>query len=615
MSEKQDIKPLFKEFPPVSTEAWREKLKVDLKTDDIDKKLNWHTIDGMDINAIYRDEDLDNLNFLESIPSLKSTKNNDWQINRIIETGELYKANAIAKQAIDRGAKSIEFNCSQVRKYDSLAILLDGIDMEEVALGFDKPMSYKIILNHLISYVEEKGFDKSKIVLFFNWDAMAYRLISGKYYKTFDDNIKELKALVEGAKKHFPNSKIISINGQHFHNAGATSVQELAMSLSAAVEYIHRLLDKGLLLEDVLEKLYFRMAIGSAYFVEIAKIRAMRYLWAKICTAFGAKKENHKVAFIHSISSSWNKTIYDPYVNMLRTTTETMSVALGGADMISVLPFDKSYKNENEFSSRIAQNQQILIKEEAHFDKVVDPAAGSYYIENLTNALIDNAWNLFLQIEDMGGYAEALENGFIKKEIVKSSEKQFKEAAIRKINILGTNQFPNQQENMLGEIEKELWGKKSEVELKRVSQAFEQLRLRTEKYALTHDKPKLLLISFGDVVMRKARASFMSNFFAAAAYDILEMEDEISIEEILKVTKEKKVQIIGLCSSDKEYLDFAMPLISEMKQQNSKPIIVVAAKPIGIADELSALGVDDFIYAGMDMLEILNKYSNLLMPL
>jgi methylmalonyl-CoA mutase len=360
------INKLFSDFPEVSTEAWNEKLKKDLKTDDIERKLNWKTGEGIELKGVYRSEDLDNIEILNnqiaSAPFLRGTKeDNNWAINRIIETSDIAEANKLALKAISRGATSVEFNCSQIKKADSLAILLDGINLEEITVRFDKPMSYKIILKHLISFIENKGFDKNKVQASFNWDAMAYRLISGKYYQTLDDNINELKSLIEEAEENIPNLKILSVNGLLFHNGGSTTVQELAFSLSAAVEYTSRLMEKGLSLETIVKHLYFRMAIGSAYFMEIAKFRALRQLWNKTITAFDSKMEDKAKAYIFATNGIWNKSIYDPYVNMLRTTTETMSAAIAGVDVISVLPFDKVYKNENDFSSRIAQNQQILI--------------------------------------------------------------------------------------------------------------------------------------------------------------------------------------------------------------------------------------------------------------
>jgi len=604
---------LFEDFPEVSTETWNEKLRKDLKTDDIERKLNWKTGEGIELKGVYRSEDLENIDIIDNqiaaAPFLRGTKeNNDWEINRIIETSDVAEANKLAIKAISRGATSVEFNCSQVKKADSLANLLEGINLEEITVRFDKPMSYKIILKHLISFIESKGFDKNKVKASFNWDAMAYRLISGKYYQTLDDNINELKSLIEEAEENIPNLKVLGVNGFLFHNGGSTTVQELAFSLSAAVEYTSRLLDKGLKLDVIVKHIYFRMAIGSAYFMEIAKFRALRQLWNKIITAFDRNMEEKAKAYIFATNGIWNKSIYDPYVNMLRTTTETMSAAIAGVDTISVMPFDKVYKNENAFSSRIAQNQNILIKEEAHFGKVVDAAGGSYYVENITNSLIEHSWELFNTIEEMRGYAAAMESNYVKTEIEKSAEIKELALATGKLNMLGTSQFPNQDENLKEELELEVSKAYNEngLNLGRLSKAFDKLRLETENSAY---KPKVLLLAFGNITMRKARAAFMTNFFACAGYEITEISNCESAKEAVKHIENNKTDIVALCSSDDEYIDFAKAYQAEITNIDNKPILLIAGNPKEAIAELKQIGVEDFIHVRTNIMESLNGFQ------
>lgn len=618
MQNNKDNKSLFSEFPPVSTEAWEEKLKADLKTDNPASKLNWKVEEGMEMKAIYRAEDLKAVDYLKSVPGTApfhrgTSSENTWEVNRIINSTDVKEANKLAKDAIGRGAESIEFNCSGLSKAEDMAVLLDGICLEETSVRFDKAISYKIILKHFLSFIEAKGYDKAKINGSFNWDAMAYRLVGGKYYQSLENNIEELKELIEEVSKTLPNFKVLSVNAQHFHNGGATTTQELAMTLSASVEYTHRLLEMGVSMSDILNHTQFRMALGSAYFVEIAKFRAFRYLWAKAISAFDAKYENEAKAYICALNGTWNKTIFDPYVNMLRTTTETMSAAIAGVDVITVLPFNSVYGQENEFASRIAQNQNLLVKEEAHFDKVADAAGGSYYIENLTSTLIENSWELFTQIEDMGGYAKAMESDFIKNEIAKSREQKELQVATRRLNILGTNQFPNQLEFMMDEIKEE--DKVNEgLELSRAAKGFEQLRLEVEKYAKANGRrPKVFLNSFGNLAMRKARAGFISNFFACAGYEIIELENCKSANEGLNKAKDFNADIMVLCSADDEYLAFAKELYSEMNSSDYKPTLLVAGNPKEQIEELKQAGVSDFINVKTNVLECLRNFNKALL--
>ena len=202
--------------------------------------------------------------------------------------------------------------------------------------------------------------------------------------RAFDDTLVNQIKFVKDVIKLLPNSKAISIKGELFHNSGATVIQELAYTLSSAIEHIELLNSNDLSLEKLLKTISFKMAIGSSYFIEIAKFRALRYLFAKTVESYNADLKNEAKAYVIAQSSRWNKSIFDPYVNMLRTTTETMAAATAGVDVISVDNFDEAYQNDSVFSRRISQNQQIVIKEEAHFDKVVDIAGGSYYLENMT---------------------------------------------------------------------------------------------------------------------------------------------------------------------------------------------------------------------------------------
>lgn len=615
MNDNKVDKSLFSEFKNVETQTWIDKLKLDIKSEDPISKLAWHTPDGMQISPFYRAEDLKSIPFInnkpEEAPFLRSTKsNNDWLINRIIDTSEVEKANKIAIKAIARGANSIEFNCSKVKKFDDISRLVQDINMEEVTLRFDKPMSFKIILKFLIKYVDENHINKSKVNFAFNWDAMAYRLISGQYYQTFDNNIGELKSLIEEADANFPNFKVLSINAQHFHNSGSNTVQELAFAISSAVEYTVRLLEKGLSLESILKHTHFRIAIGSGYFMEIAKLRALRYMWARAIAAFDSEMENKAKAYIHAMSSLWNKTIFDPYVNLLRTTTETMSAALGGADLISVLPFDKVYKYEKEFSSRIAQNQQILIKEEAHFDKVVDPAGGSYYIENLTASLIKYSWDLFNKVEDLGGFSAAVESNFVRDEIAISANNFHEAVAKRKIGILGTNQFPNQLEFMADEIEFQNKAKAPGISLGRLSQQYETVRLQTEKYYSENNlRPKVLLLSFGNINMRKVRAGFISNFFAIAAYEIIEIENVKSAEHAAQLMESHNAEITVFCSADDEYFDFIMALNTILELKSLKSNLIIAGAPQDNNDELKKVGISDYINARTNVLKTLEAFN------
>lgn len=237
--------------------------------------------------------------------------------------------------------------------------------------------------------------------------------------------------------------RIVTVAGQTFGNSGSTIVEELAFTLSAGHDYLVRLTDAGLDVDAAARKLRFSFSVSSNYFMEIAKFRAARMLWANIVKGYGPAKNCACKMQIHAETSRWNQTVYDPYVNMLRGTTEAMSATIAGVHSLEVMPFDASFENPTEFSKRIARNVELLLKNESHFDQVVDPAGGSYYVENLTQSIAAEAWKLFLEIEEKGGYTEAYKAGLIVERIKASAAAKDKNIATRRQTLLGANQYPN----------------------------------------------------------------------------------------------------------------------------------------------------------------------------
>jgi methylmalonyl-CoA mutase len=346
--------------------------------------------------------------------------------------------------------------------------------------------------------------------------------------------------------------------------------------------------------------------------MEIAKLRAFRYLWAKILEAYGMKTEEAKT-YIHAVNASRNKTVYDPFVNMLRTTTETMSASLGGADSISVLPYDGVFETPNDMAVRVARNQQIILKEESFFDKVTDPAAGSYYIENLTNNLIRKSWALFLEIEEKGGYLAVFESGEIPERIRKEASKKDFNVALRKQSILGVNQFPNPTEHLDDKIPDKVFNTENNesISLKpyRAASALEALRHKTDLFALKNKRPQAWIFTYGDLSKRLARAQFSGNFFAAAGYEIVNHNGFPTLESGIEAAKKDAPEIVVLCSSDEAYETMALPVFEALKNQC---IVVVAGYPQHTIENLKSAGMEHFIHVKSNMLEELSKYQSLL---
>jgi methylmalonyl-CoA mutase len=618
MEKKDQDKKLFSEFSPVSTSQWEEKIRTDLKGADYEKKLIWKTDEGINVKPYYRAEDLEGVEYLSALPGEKpfvrgvKKDKNDWIIRQDIYTGDIAEANRIALDAISRGAGAVGLNVKVITSHKQMHQLLQGIDITKNGINFFSSRSYPLTLELFIYEIAHRGLEGARITGSLNFDAISYLLLHGDFYQSRQGNLDEAEYLIQTILKRLPGFRAITVNGHLFHNAGATLVQELAFSLASGNEHMADLTSKGLPADTVANSLQFSFGIGSNYFMEIAKLRAARLLWTAVVEQYQPENPESFRMFIHSTTSLWNKTVYDPYVNLLRTTTEGMSAAIGNTDSMSIFPFDFPYKDESEISRRIARNQQLILKEEAYLDKIIDPAAGSYYIENLTHSIAMHAWELFKVIEEKGGLIECIKTGFIQDEIERSCRKKDMDIAQRKIVILGTNQYANPLESMSQSIEKLHVSSNDEpsvykkLRIYRGARAFEEVRLATEN-AIAHGKkkPSVFLLTIGNPAMRKVRATFATNFFGCAGYEIIDNAGFKTVEKGVKASLDSKAEIVVLCSSDEEYATIAPAACSGIKSQNKEVMILVAGYPEEIVEMLKSNGIDDFIHVRTNVLEFL----------
>lgn len=615
MSDKEQK--LFTDFAPITTEEWEAKIIADLKGRDFERTLVWKTYEGFNVRPFYREENLEGKEYLQSLPGEfpfvrgNNKTANDWFIRQNIFVNDIEAANKKALDILNKGVNSIGFlftECGAVTK-ESIATLLKGICLEAAEINFVCPCDNCNCAQIFAEYVSEGSWNNDNVVASVSSDPIGTWVLKGKME---ENAIENLKKSIEAAKS-VKNLRTVAVHGKFFANSGASIVQELAFALAQGAEYMDLLTDAGVSVDDAARAIKFNLGVGGNYFMEIAKLRAGRLLWSKIVDAYGPECKNSAKMIVHSETNRFNKTIYDPYVNMLRTQTEAMSAVLGGAHSVTVLPFDAIYEEPTEFSERIARNQQILLKEESHFDKIVDPAAGSYYIETLTESLAENAWKLFLEVQDKGGFMEAFKQGFIQEEVKKMADERNKRAAQRRDNLLGTNQFPNFNENLEADLDGSLFEpidlseEGAEVEtLKpyRLAQPFEALRYTTDVYSRENKRPLVYMLTIGNLAMRKARAQFACNFFAIAGFAVQDNNGFASVEEGVAAAKEAGADIVVLCSSDEEYAEYA-PKAAELLGD----IIFVFAGNPACRPELEEKGIQNFIHVKSNALEELKAYQ------
>lgn len=623
---------LFSDFAPVPTQEWMDKITVDLKGADFEKKLVWKTNEGFKVKPFYRQEDLEGLKTTDALPGtypyLRGTKkdNNTWYIRQDIEVANAKEANAKALDILNKGIDSLGFKIkAKDLNAEYIETLLHDICAECIELNFSTCQKHTVELAKLlVAYFQKKGYNLNKLVGSVQYDPMEKMLSKGKDLSNFVSTAKELVDVLSV----LPQYRCIAVDALSLNNAGAYISQELGYALAWGNEYLNQLVDAGVPSGLAAKKIKFNFGISSNYFMEIAKFRAARMLWAHIVkeyqpacdgTAECGDRNEEGICLeackmiAHAETSTFNLTLFDAHVNLLRTQTEAMSAALAGVHSITVTPFDKAYETPDEFAERIARNQQLLLKEESHLNKVVDPAAGSYYIENLTASIAQQAWNLFLKIEEEGGFLEAIKTGSVQTDINESGKARHVAVSKRKEILLGTNQYPNFNE---------VAGEKKPVEKKcccggghdqcekpfatlnfdRAASEFEALRLQTEA---SGKRPKAFMLTIGNLAMRQARAQFSCNFLACAGYEVIDNLGFKSVDEGIEAAMNAGADIVVLCSSDDEYAEYAVPAY---KTLNGRAMFIVAGAP-ACMEELQTAGIENFIHVRVNVLETLKQYN------
>lgn len=607
---------LFTDFPAISTEEWMAKITADLKGADFEKKLVWKTNEGFKVNPFYRSENIEGLKTTDALPGefpyVRGTKkDNDWYVRQDITVVDFKAANAKALDILNKGITSLGFIIAgDDVNAENIKTLLNDICPEAVELNFStcNRKSFELV-KILVDYLKSKDVNLSECYGSVNYDPFKPILKHG----TDNSEWAAKAAEVALAAESLPNFRVLNVNATKFNNAGAYIYQELGFALANGNEILSKLVEEGLDATLVAKKIKFNFGIGSNYFMEVAKFRAARWLWAEIVKAYTPNAECGCAAkiYAHAETSTYNMTTFDAHVNLLRSQTEAMSASIAGVNSLTVLPFDESFKDSDNFSERIARNQQLLLKEECHFDKITDPSAGSYYIENLTSSIAEEAWKLFLEIDENGFYA-ALKAGIVQNAIKASSDARFKALATRREVLLGTNQFPNFTEVAANKIKKDNAcgcgcshkdGDLLALPATRLATEFENLRLSTEKSGKT---PVAFMLTIGSLAMRLARSQFSCNFLACAGYKVVDNLGFETVADGVKAAREKNADIIVICSSDDEYTTLAPEAYELVK--GGKEIFVVAGAPAS-TDDLKAVGIENFINVKSNVLETLKGFN------
>ncbi|GGZ78471.1 methylmalonyl-CoA mutase subunit beta [Algibacter mikhailovii] len=448
-------KGLFDEFDPVSSKQWKQKIQFDLKGADYNDTLLWKTNEDIAVKPFYH------LDHFKSTPPASNTKATSWKICQTIYVSDVLESNLKAFDVLERGAETIKFIIPS--NAISIKNLISNINTDETRLIFDLQFLSNDYTENLLKLVP------SCII---STDIIGHLGKTGNWHNTLANDFKYLESSIT-------QTSSITVNASLYQNAGANMIQQLAYALAHANEYLNKL-DSNI---NSIQEIVFNLSVGTNYFFEIAKLRALRMLWNTLASEYQIQTDCLIIAY----PTKRNKTLYDYNTNMLRTTTECMSAILGGANIICNLPYDAIYHKDNEFGERIARNQLLILKHESYFDKVNNPADGAYYIESITSQLAEKALILFKNIEASGGLLKQLKAGTIQRKIKESNAREQKQFDNGEEVLLGTNVFPNTKDKMQKELELYPFVKtntrKTLIEPiieKRLAEHLEQNRLKNE---------------------------------------------------------------------------------------------------------------------------------------
>jgi methylmalonyl-CoA mutase len=479
--DKDKIRPVldFSEFPDASYDDWRKEVEKLLKDSSFDQAMVTNTYEGIKLQPIYIREDVQNLHIKDTMPGIApfirshnilGYRQNPWEIAQKIPSAVPSDFNKALAFDLKRGQTAIAFKLDKAGRYGkdpdrsdkwevgrnglSIASVSDidtafkDIDLARTPIHIKTGASPLPFAALLFAYAKKAGLNDESITGSLKADPIGELTVNGELPVSLNTAFAEIAALTKWIGSNNSTLKTIAVDSSIYHNSGGSAVEEIAFALATGLEYIRALAERHLSIDEIANAITFEFAAGSNFFGEIAKLRAARMLWSRIVSSCGGDNEAQKM-IIHSKTSYYNKTSYDPHVNMLRTTTEALAAILGGCDSLHVGFFDEATRRPDEFSRRFARNSQLILREESHLDKIIDPAGGSWYIEDLTDKIARKAWTLFQEIESSGGMLKALQHGIPQKMIEAIAARREKNIAARKDIFIGTTMYVNPDEKAI----------------------------------------------------------------------------------------------------------------------------------------------------------------------
>ncbi|MDE5412523.1 methylmalonyl-CoA mutase family protein [Alkalihalobacterium chitinilyticum] len=690
MEDKKALEP-FWEFPVPSYDEWRQVTEKSLKGASFEKKLVTKTYEGISLQPMYQQKDTQDLPFIDSLPGQSPflrgagavpSKEKAWEISQELTTSTPKQFNLVAKHDLARGQTVLNIVLDEVTKkglnieeakqmvgqsglnvtsVEDMKTAIEDIDLANIPVHIHAGANSLPVLAVLVGAAKNNNIEVSQLQGVVGMDPIGQLVENGSIEYSLEECYNVMADTVKWSTENAPSLQTVLVEGTPYHNGGSSAVEELAFSLATGVEYLQALTSRGVSVKDAAKSIRFVFSVGSDYFMEISKLRAARILWSKIVTAFGGEESDGKLT-IHARTSSWTKTKYDPYVNMLRTTSEAFAAAVGGANSIHVSPFDEPIQKSTPFSRRIARNISIILQEESHIGQTADPAGGSWYVEVLTNELAEKAWALFQQVEQTGGVIEALKAGMPQQKVAETKTNRLNNISQRKDIFVGTNMYANTTEKAIDVVPEDdtkyieqyvseklnaavvpvqftdesntveqalqfaLNGAsvadlasglgKTESSLviepivaSRGAELFEELRQANELHAKKQGETvKVFLANLGPIPSHKARADFTAGFFEVGGFEVIRNNGFMTSAEAAQAAVDSKASVVVICGKDESYQEQAADIAQSIKQDNKEVSVMIAGKPAE-EDEVNYrnAGVDEFVHLRSNCYEVLRK--------
>jgi methylmalonyl-CoA mutase len=606
------------DFPPVTRENWLDKIHDDLKGKDHVKTTSWKIEEGIELLPFYLFRDMDQIEYLSNFHNILLDPNpgtdhpRNWIYREKIEVDHLDSSNQQAQSALYSGAGGIDFIFNNNPLYD-IKELMKGLSSSGRFFNFTFNHNPVKFLNLILDYFHSGDLEHISFSGGINFDPVNKLSRTGKIDYSDFDQLAEMIRLTSDLK----NFQTLTINSSFFHNSYASAVQEIAFTLNILVDYFDQLTERGITPSEIINKLEISVSVGTDFLTEIAKLRALRILVYFIASEYKVTHTCFSAIRLHAETAQRSLTLFDPHVNIIRNTTESMSAILGGCNSLSIIPFNHVYSRSDGFSTRISRNISNILKEESYFGKVADPVAGSWLIESLTHQLIMKSYELFRSVESQGGYIESFRKGIIQEKLVSAKKISMEKISTRKESIIGINHYPNitaipgTEEFNIFPLEN--WGEKTRIFETRGAAEFEKIRLKTLAFTKKSGKnniPVIYIAALGNnKTMIKERASFAGSFFGCAGFGTVEIDPGSSMQELVENTMKSGARIIVICGADDDYLNLGIEYGNLLKSKY-KCVLVMAGNPGTNKDYFIQAGIDEFIHLKSNAVDMLKYFQD-----